>query len=135
MPAVGCPIPGGDYVTDDIEAAIVAALITAHCTTHAPGQAAKVEKVRRPTIATTKTIEEWAYFQSRWSHYVDATKIKGRDRVVQLLECCDEQLQKDLTRLAGGSLTNKSEEEVMAEIKKWQFEKKTLWKPEFPCTT
>jgi hypothetical protein len=48
--------------------------------------------------------------------------------VVQLLECCDEQLRKDLTRSAGGSLTNKSEEEVMAEIKKnWQFEKKTLW--------
>ena len=47
MPAV-CVlnIPGCDYVTDDLDAAIVAALITAHCTTHAPGpvKIAKVEK-------------------------------------------------------------------------------------------
>ena len=47
MPAVQCPIPGCGYVTDDLDAAIVAALVTAHCTTHAPGPVtiAKVEKV------------------------------------------------------------------------------------------
>ncbi|CAC5412152.1 unnamed protein product [Mytilus coruscus] len=46
MPAGQCPIPGCDYVTDDLDAAIVAALITAHSTTHAPGlvTTAKVEK-------------------------------------------------------------------------------------------
>ncbi|CAG2205460.1 unnamed protein product [Mytilus edulis] len=49
MPAVQCPIPGCDYVTDDLDAAIVAPLITVHSTTHAPGPvtAAKVEKVKR----------------------------------------------------------------------------------------
>jgi hypothetical protein len=45
-------------------------------------------------------------------------KIAGRDKVVQLIECCDEQLRKDLTRSAGGSLTNKTEQEVLAAIKK-----------------
>ena len=35
-----------------------------------------------------------------------------------LLECCEEQLRKDLTRNAGGSLTNKSVDKVMAAIKK-----------------
>lgn len=120
MPAVQCPIEGCDYVTADLDAAIVAALITAHCTTHAPGPvtAAKVEKVKRPVISSAGTSEEWAYFKSRWSDYVDATKITGRDKVVQLLECCDEQLRKDLTRSAGGSLTNKPENEVMEAIKK-----------------
>ncbi|CAG2216563.1 unnamed protein product [Mytilus edulis] len=120
MPAVQCPIPGCEYVTDDLDAAIVDVLITVHSTTHAPGPitVAKVEKVKRPVISTAGTSEEWAYFESRWSDYVETMKIAGRDKVVQLLECCDEQLRKDLTRSAGGSLTNKPVQEVLAAIKK-----------------
>ena len=38
--------------------------------------------------------------------------------VIQLLECLKEQLRKDLTRNTGGSLTNKSMDEVMAANKK-----------------
>lgn len=38
--------------------------------------------------------------------------------MVQLLECCDEQLQKNLPRPAGGTLTGKTEEKVLAAIKK-----------------
>ena len=118
MPAVSCPIPGCDYATPDLDAAIVAALLTTHSAIHSSGQAAKVEKVKRPTITAAGNSEEWAYFKSRWSDYVGATKITGKDRVVQLLECCDEPLRKDLTRAAGGSLTNKTEEVVLAAIKK-----------------
>ena len=79
------------HLTEDLDPAIVAALITAHGATHAPGHAAKVEKVKRPTIVTAAgSSEEWAYFESRWSEYVDAIKVTGRNKVVQLLECCDE---------------------------------------------
>ena len=38
-------------------------------------------------------------------------------RIVQLLECCDESLCKDLTRAEGGSLTSKSETDVLAAIR------------------
>ncbi|CAC5393222.1 unnamed protein product [Mytilus coruscus] len=69
------------------------------------GPAAKAEKVKRPSISTAGTIEEWAYFESRWSDFVEATKITGRDKVVQLLECCDEQLRKNLKRSAGEIIT------------------------------
>ena len=128
MPAVGCPIAGCDYTTEDLDPAIVAALITAHSAIHAPGHAAKVEKVKRPTIVAAGSSEEWAYFESRWSEYVDATKVTGRDKVVQLLECCDEPLRKDLTRSTGGGLSNKPIEVVMAAIKKnLLFAKRTLW--------
>ena len=72
---------------------------------------AKVEKVRRPTVSA-------AGFSEEWQDYTEATKVTGKDKAVQLLECCDEQLHKDLTRNAGGSLTNKPVEEVMAAIKK-----------------
>ena len=117
MPVVECPIPGCDYQTADLDAAIVAALITTHSTIHTSGQAAKVEKVKRPTIDAAGTSEEWSYFTSRWTDYVEATKITGKDRVVQLLECCSEPLRKDLTNAAGGTLTNKTEAEVLAAIK------------------
>lgn len=44
-------------------------------------------------------------------------QVTGKDLVIQLLECCDENLRKDLTRSTGGSLTNKPEEEVLSAIK------------------
>ncbi len=68
----------------------------------------KFEKVRRPTISTAGSSEEWAYFLSRWSDNASTTNITGRDKMVQLLECCEEPLRKDLTRSAGGSLTDKA---------------------------
>ncbi|CAC5402327.1 unnamed protein product [Mytilus coruscus] len=88
MPSVQCPIPGCDYVTDELDTAFVATLITAHSTPHAPGLVAvvEVEKVIRPVISTA--------------------------------ECCDEQLRTDLTQSARGGLTNKHEQEVLATIKK-----------------
>ena len=100
MPAVACPIEGCAYVTPDMDAIIAAALITAHATTHNTTSnqmaAVKVEKVKRPTISSAGTSEEWTYFIFRWTDYVEATKLSSKDQTVQLLECCDEQLSKDL---------------------------------------
>ena len=45
-------------------------------------------------------------------------EIKGKDKVIQLLECCNDQLRKDLTRSAGGSLTTKTPKDLLAAIKK-----------------
>ena len=118
MPVIKCPIPDCDFETDDVDAVIVAALLTTHATTHSTNHVStKVEKVKRPTVSLAGTSEDWAYFLSRWKDYTDATKITGKDLIVQLLECCDETLRKDLTRTAGGSLTNKTEAEVLAAIK------------------
>ena len=101
---------------------IGAALLNAHATTHqaqGPIQAARVEKVKRPDNSSAGTTEDWMYFQSRWGDYVKATKLTaGPDRVIQLLECCDEQLRRDLTRNAGGTLAGGTEEETLAAIKR-----------------
>ena len=121
MPVVQCPIEGCDYRTPDVDPVIAAALITAHATSHQapsqPTQTARVEKVKRPTISSAGTIEDWQYFKSRWSDYVRATKLEGTDRVIQLIECCDDQLRKDLTRNAGGSLTGITEDQVLEAMK------------------
>ena len=126
MPVIACPYPDCTYCTDDISEALASTMLTIHASgVHAPGAAttihkanAKVETVRRPTISSAGTSEDWSYFLSRWSDYATATKIAGVERTIQLLECCDEELRKDLTRSAGGSLSHKTESEVLAAIQK-----------------
>eukprot|EP00794_Sanderia_malayensis_P004935 gene4935-5582_t len=88
-----CPYPGCTYETEDITEALAVVMIGAHAAgTHvaAPTVATKIEHVKRPTVSAAGTSEEWTYFQSRWDDYVEATKITGKDKVVQLLECCDD---------------------------------------------
>lgn len=122
MPAVRCPIEGCEYSTPDVDPVIAAALITTHATSHqAPSrvtQAAMVEKVKRPNITSSGTTEDWQYFKSRRGDYVKATRLGGTDRVIQLLECCDDQLRKDLTRNTRGALTEMIEEEVFTAMKR-----------------
>ena len=57
------------------------------------------------------------YFKSRWTDYVAATKVTGRDKIIQLLECCDEELRKDLTRSAVVCLTEQTEDDVLKAIR------------------
>ena len=123
MPSVQCPIPGCEYATPDLDPAVVAALLTTHAITHnqaAPQTAtnpSKSEKVRRLTVSLGGTAEDWAYFLTRWKEYKQATKIDGQEAVLQLLECTEENLRRDVTRAAGGSLTTKNEQEVLTAIK------------------
>ena len=95
MVRVKCPIPACEFETDDLDAAIVAALISTHAKVHDTSVTpAKAEKVKRPTVSSAGTSEEWTYFLSRWKDYVDATKIKDKELKIQLLECCDETAQR-----------------------------------------
>ena len=89
MPSVNCPYPGCNYATPDTEAVIVAALLTTHA---APGGGAKVDRVKHPTIVSSSTSEDWTYFLTRWNEYIQATRVTGREIIIQLLECCEEQL-------------------------------------------
>ena len=54
--------------------------------------ASRTEKVHRPTISAAGTAEDWTYFASRWDEYKAATGVAGHELVLQLLECCDEEL-------------------------------------------
>ncbi|KAK2564365.1 hypothetical protein P5673_011790 [Acropora cervicornis] len=126
MPKYKCPFPECTYETADVEDALAAVLISVHSngthvaapTTSQHTNAAKIERVKRPTISAAGSSEEWTYFLTRWQEYVDATQITGKDKVLQLLECCDDNLRKDITRNAGGSLANKTVEQVLEAVKK-----------------
>ena len=121
MPIVQCPFPSCDYATPDLDASVVAALLTTHALVHSQASqqtnSSKTEKVRRPTISLSGTAEDWAYFLTRWTEYKQATKVEGQEAVLQLLECCDENLRRDVTRSAGGTLTGKTEQQVLTAIR------------------
>ena len=120
MVRIKCPAPGCEYVTEDIAPEAVATVLQLHAGHHEPQPSishAKPEKVKRPTVYLGGSSEEWQYFLTRWAEYKAATKLGNEDNVLQLLECCEESLRKDLTRNAGGSLSAKSEQEVLAAIK------------------
>ena len=119
MPIYNCPYPDCAYRTANVSDELAAVMLRIHAEgAHLATQQkpAKVETVRRPVIVSGGTSEEWSYFLTRWDDYKSATKISGTESVIQLLECCEDDLRKDLTRAAGGSLTTKSEEEVLQRI-------------------
>ena len=76
----------------------------------------KAEKMKRPSISASGTCEEWAYFSERWADYKMATKLSDNDIVFQLLECCDENLRRDLARSVK-SIASNDEATVLQHIK------------------
>ena len=122
---IACPIPNCTYATDDVVAIIAVALLNTHAIIHVPtpstnAAAAKVERVKRPTVTSAGSSEEWEYFLVRWRDYVEATKVTGKDGTIQLLECCDDQLRKDVTRSIGMGrmLTDRPEEEILTLVRR-----------------
>lgn len=119
MPAISCPVSGCEYVTDDVDPAIVVQLLQMHSMAeHCSPQAAKVEKVKRPTLSAGGSGEDWSYFITRWQEYKSATKVTGQEKIIQLLECCEDSLRRDLTRSTATSLTEATEEFVLDAIRK-----------------
>ena len=119
MPVYQCPYPNCSFETKDVTDELAAVMIKVHAEgAHlSRTKPSKVDRVRRPVIAAAGTSEQWSYFLTRWKDYKAATNITGTEEVIQLLECCDEDLRKDLTRAAGGSLTNKPVAEILQSIK------------------
>ena len=110
MVIINCPYPGCAFNTGNVAEALAAMLLQIHASGfHSGGTpdvdqsnvttitvVACVRKVWCPTISAGSSTEAWCYFNIRWTDYVTATKITGQDHVIRLLECCDEDLGKNL---------------------------------------
>ena len=124
MAPIPCSAPGCEVTfLDTLPPEALGTLIALHARTAHPPAATqattpctKAEKVRRPTISASGTSEDWLYFCQRWTEYKTAVKLTGPDIIIQLLECLDESLRKDITRTYG-SLTSESEEDALDHIK------------------
>ena len=123
MPKVKCP--SCRYTTDDVEGVIAAAQLQAHTAASHNTSAPPVEKVKRPTLRQESTNEDWRYFTSLWESYADATKITGKIYNIQLLECCDEELRRDIHRTYG-DLSAKPVKDVLEAIKKMAVQQENL---------
>ena len=115
-----CPYPDCKWSSQEEDHTLLVALLQMHERAIHPtppaGATAQVEKIKRPSVAAGGTTEEWSYFLQRWDTYTAATHITGPDAVYQLLDCCEEQLRRDLARLSG-DLSSAAEETVLARIK------------------
>ena len=113
MPVIACPINGCAYVTDDVDAAIAAALLTVHNNVHmnAPHHATskqKAPKIQRPCITKGSTEEQWNAFIARWGMFKQGTSLAAAEICQQLFSCCDEELGNDLIRQNNANLHDKS---------------------------
>ena len=126
MPSHKCPFTDCNFESGEVNDDLAAMLLKIHfAAAHTPttnpaenanlastaNNAARVQKVSRPTASLGMTSEEWSYFLTRWNNYVEATQVTGKEKIIQLLECCEEDLRKDLTRTAG-----RTEENVLANM-------------------
>ena len=120
MAGTRCPFGGCDYaVPDGTLEAMAPVVLTTHSMTHATGRgppADRSERFKRPIISSGGTRATFDYFLTRWSEYAWNTKLKDRELVMHLLECCDEQLRMDLFRNRGGTLAELTQDEVLKAI-------------------
>ena len=120
MEAVKCPYPGCAYSTPaDLDPAVAAVVLSTHAMTHSRATKAKPAPVKRPEISSGGTTEGWSYFIARWRAYSGAVQLSARDTSIQLLECCDAKLRRDVTRNTIGptTLEDMTEENLLRAIR------------------
>ena len=101
--AVNCPHPDCAFsVPEGTDPVVVAALLNGHMLVHSQIARPKPTPVRRPEISAGGTTEGWQYFLTRWRAYSTAVRLVDKDVSIQLLECLDPNLRRDVTRNAVG---------------------------------
>ena len=129
MAGTRCPFNGCEYaVPEGTLDAMAPIVFSTHALNHKTVEvsAGKVDPVRRPTITANGTTEAWAYFLTRWGQYATATRIAGVPRVLQLLECCDEDLRHSLTCSSRLDLADEAEDVVLAAIKRMAVRRENI---------
>ena len=125
MAPIPCSVPDCETTFQDtLPEQVLLAMIQMHAVTVHQATAVtnnqqptvKPETYRRPTVTSSGTDEEFTYFLQRWNQYKQATRLQAADTIFQLLECCTEDLRKDLARTYG-DLTGKDEDTVKGYIK------------------
>ena len=122
--SVNCEFPGCPFKTPEGELSTVVELLKMHfAARHKPVEkepskaAIKLEKAKRPELTLEMSDEDWAYFINRWAAYKKALGLDGEDIVVQLMECCSEDLRKDHFRNYPTFKTSDLEENVLRQIR------------------
>ena len=122
MPIIQCPMDGCAYVTNDVDAAIAAALLmvhnNVHTTTGARAAPSKAPRIQRPSISRGSTEETWNAFSARWRMFKQGTSLPVGETCQQLFQCCDEELGDDILRNANTDIIRFNENDLLKLIKR-----------------
>ena len=112
--AVNCPKADCPFtIVEGTDPAVIVALLDAHVKVdHTATGAVKPKPVERPQVSAGETSEGWDYFTTRWRAYSRASKLRGADLGIQLLECLEPSLRRDLTRTTRGPVPIEEREEA-----------------------
>ena len=112
-------------MTPEMLQQIITTAVTAATTAmnqNRPAPCHGAEKPKRPTNSSGITLEKWSYFLNKWERYKALTGIGEEDCTNHLVECCDEDLQLSLHKTHGSSISEKLEEFVLKQIKRFAVE-------------
>ena len=119
MATIACLIRKCEYTTQYVNPVLAAALITERKLSKA--QLMLVKHQLELKSETSKCIlmvnRRLAIFQAKMELLWEVTKPSGVDRIIQLLEYCEDRFKKNLTQHAGVTLKAKTEDNVFAAIK------------------
>ena len=122
MPVIHCPIESCTYATEDVEAAVTAALLVIHNNVHISTNTAatltrqSAPKIERPKIASGSSEETWNTFSTRWTMFKRSVSLTTNESVHQLFQCCETDLGDVLLR-ANPHIADGTESQLLAAIK------------------
>ena len=89
---------GCDYQTDDVIESLVALYLEGHMHGHraSTGSQRRTETIKRPTLSSGISKQEWSFFKRDWASYENY--LEENEMTTELFQCCDEELRRDLYR-------------------------------------
>ena len=121
-----CEWDGCQYATKKHEPAVAVELLKLHDKkqhTQAMGGSTTEDsrnkvKFPKPGIDQAQPLEEWETFLTRWAEYKKQMKVLTTNVAGQLISCASNELETSLLRILGKELYNKTEVELLGEMKK-----------------
>ena len=111
-------------MTEDVDAAIAAALLVIHNNVHVStpinaGAATRqrAPRIERPRISAGSSEETWNTFITRWTMFKGSTGLAAPESVLQLFHCCDEDLGDALLKGHPDAVAD-NEANLLSKIKK-----------------
>ena len=83
-----------------------------------PGDTRRKAKFPQPGIDQDQPLEAWETFLKRWAEYKKQMQVSTTNVAGQLILCGSDELQTSLQRIVGRELYNKTEVELLGEMKK-----------------
>ena len=122
-----CVSPGCEWESQEATEALAERLLTQHMQfihpiqVRAPAQQprSKVEKVPRPVLKMGIGKDDLNFFKTKWEAYKRSCELTDIiDIRIQLVACCDDDLERDVYRSLGSSISSASEAVIMSEMEK-----------------